>query len=289
MKASVRDRLRERRPGPVKGTAPREEPPVVLEHDVLALTASGTKEIGDSDTSLSTAQLDLLVRVDGVLSVAEITAAMPGRTGEAVGKGLEDLMRRGLIAPAQKVDPYSLDFSNFFAVPELVEPAGDTRKAAARQAMAGLASLRRHGYFVRIARRAVVSRSPAPRGRPVCVVVEDEPALAKLLRQYLALEGFSVRVASNRNEIVAALRAQPVPDMVLLDVRLPDADGFDVLSRMRHHPSLKQVPVIMLTAKATREAVLKGLALGADGYITKPFEVDVLVKAVETVLHRSGR
>ena len=68
------------------------------------------------------------------------------------------------------------------------------------------------------------------------------------------------------------------------DVVLPDADGFDILCRMRRHPVLKSVPVVMLTAKATRDAVLRGLASGANGYITKPFEADVMLKAVRTIL-----
>jgi DNA-binding response OmpR family regulator len=67
---------------------------------------------------------------------------------------------------------------------------------------------------------------------------------------------------------------------------LPDADGFDILLKMRQHPVLKKVPVIMLTAKATRESVLKGLAGGADGYITKPFEADALITAVNAVMGR---
>ena len=71
---------------------------------------------------------------------------------------------------------------------------------------------------------------------------------------------------------------------MLLDVQLPDLDGFDVLSRIRQHPLLKTVPVIMLTGEATRGAVLKGIHGGADGYVTKPFQIDVVMKAVKTVL-----
>ncbi len=72
-----------------------------------------------------------------------------------------------------------------------------------------------------------------------------------------------------------------MPDLILLDVQLPDGNGFDILARMRQHPVLKNMPVIMLTAEATRESVLRGLQLGADGYVTKPFEPDVLVSAGE--------
>ncbi|HKW38634.1 MAG TPA: response regulator [Burkholderiales bacterium] len=288
MKQSVRHGPREPRPGHPGVAGGRERPPLLQEDDVLVLTARGTKEIRDSDTSLPTPALDLLVRVDGVLGVSEIAAGMPGLTLEGVTKGLGELLRLGFVAHASKAGLDSLDFTNFFAERELSAAGTDTRKASARQAAAGLASLKRHGYFVRIARRARNPSAPGPRGEPVGVVIEDEPSLAKLLKHYLALEGFTPRVAGNRSEIVSTLGAQPAPDIVLLDVMLPDADGFDVLSRMRQHPALKSTPVIMLTAKATREAVLKGLALGADGYITKPFELDVLAKALETVLRRSG-
>jgi DNA-binding response OmpR family regulator len=65
---------------------------------------------------------------------------------------------------------------------------------------------------------------------------------------------------------------------------LPDIDGFDILLKMRQHAALKTVPVIMVTSKATREAVLTGLARGADGYITKPVEPDTLMKAIRAVL-----
>ncbi|MDP3757650.1 response regulator transcription factor, partial [Polaromonas sp.] len=111
-----------------------------------------------------------------------------------------------------------------------------------------------------------------------------EPMLAKFIQTYLSFEGFQVRLAGNRAEVVAEFRKQPVPDLILLDVMLPDADGFDILLRLRQHPALKNVPVIMLTGKATRESVIKGLASGADGYVTKPFEADALMRAVRTVV-----
>ena len=108
--------------------------------------------------------------------------------------------------------------------------------------------------------------------------------LSKLLKTFLALEGFVTRTAMKREEVLNEFRSPPVPDLVLLDVMLPDADGFEILAAMQRHPVLKTVPVIMLTAKATRESVQRGIVGGADGYITKPFEVDVLMAAVKVVL-----
>ena len=99
-----------------------------------------------------------------------------------------------------------------------------------------------------------------------------------------AIKGAIDDAGLKRDDIQIALRLVPMPDLILLDVHLPDADGFDILARMRQHPVLKSMPVIMLTGETTREAVLKGLKGGADGYVTKPFEADVLVAAVKAVL-----
>jgi DNA-binding response OmpR family regulator len=99
----------------------------------------------------------------------------------------------------------------------------------------------------------------------------------------------ATRVAGNRQQVLDEFRKPPVPDLVLLDVVLPDINGFEVLASLRRHPSFRQVPVIMLTGKATREAVLQGLAGGADGYVTKPFEPEALMNAVHTVLGKQAR
>ena len=103
------------------------------------------------------------------------------------------------------------------------------------------------------------------------------------------MAGFKTRAAFKRDDILIALRQQPTPDLILLDVQLPDANGFDILVQMRLHPALKSMPIIMLTAEASRAAVLKGLRGGADGYVTKPFEPDQLVSAVNAVLGLSAR
>jgi len=116
------------------------------------------------------------------------------------------------------------------------------------------------------------------------MVVEDDPELQRALKFLLTMEKFVPRLASNRAEILEALRSLPLPDVALLDVGLPDTNGFEVLARMRAHPRLKSIPVIMLTGKAQREDVMRGLVEGADGYITKPFDRDVLLTGIRAVL-----
>jgi DNA-binding response OmpR family regulator len=116
------------------------------------------------------------------------------------------------------------------------------------------------------------------------LVVEDDAELQRALKFLLTVEKFAPRQAANREQILEALRASPLPDVVLLDVGLPDINGFDVLARMRAHPQLKSIPIIMLTGQAQREDVMRGLAGGADGYITKPFDRDVLLTGIRAVL-----
>lgn len=245
------------------------------DNQVYTLTPRGQDELRGGETKLNPAEIELLVRIDGSQTLAQLRAGMTAGTGGIFTAALMTLQDKGLVMLAE-VDPFTEQFSarmNDFAVTQ-----------AQSEADSGAASLKKAGYYVRIA----LTRGPARLRQPgealSAIVVDDEPMLAKFIQSYLSFEGFQVRLASNRAEVVAEFRKQPAPDLILLDVMLPDADGFDILLRLRQHPALKNVPVIMLTGKATREAVLKGLAGGADGYVTKPFEADALMHVVRTVL-----
>ncbi len=258
-------------------------PGMVNEHDVYVLTEKAEKELHGAETSLSPATIELLVRIDGKQDVAQVAQGVRSLSPDAVIETLRKMLEGGLIRLPPR-DGGSDELVDFFSGVVSPLPTRKAMTAAKAEASSGASTLQKQGYYVRIARRDSARRR-APADRPLSVfTIEDEPLLAKFLKQFLAFEGYQVRIAGNREEIVAGLRSPPPPDLVLLDVMLPDADGFDILLKMRQHPVLKDVPVIMLTAKATREAVLKGLAGGADGYITKPFEADTLVKAIQSVL-----
>lgn len=247
----------------------------MLQHQIYALTSSGEKELRGGATVLSPTQIELLVRIDGKLTYSQIKAAMPAISGDAFTSVFQDLLNRRLVSVAA-ADP----FADKFQV-QLDQMAWSLAEA---EADAGAKSLKRAGFFVGIARKRGAPRSLAPGEVLSAVVVEDDPMLAKFIRSYLSFEGFGVRLASTRAEVIAEFRKLPVPDLILLDVTLPDADGFAILLTLRQHPAFKAVPIIMLTGKTTREAVIKGLANGADGYITKPFEADTLMRAVRLVV-----
>ena len=115
------------------------------------------------------------------------------------------------------------------------------------------------------------------------LVVDDDVALAEMLGIVLRGEGYDPVHCGDGEGALAVFR-EVRPDLVLLDVMLPDANGFDILQRMKQVPALKTTPVIMTTAEATRASVMRGLVGGADGYLTKPFKTDILLKGVRTVL-----
>jgi two-component system OmpR family response regulator len=100
----------------------------------------------------------------------------------------------------------------------------------------------------------------------------------------LAKHGFKTRAATNLQGILKGVNARPRPDAILLDVMLPDANGFAVLERVRRHPELGGTAVVMLTSLSEPSDVAKGLALGANGYLSKPARPQVLVAAIRDVL-----
>ena len=259
--------------------------PALDDNALLALTKEGERELREPGTRLTPDQLEALVLMDDMSTVAQTVKRVSGLSGEesdAVRERFVDLVAKGLVCCGADLGRGALDPGDFFT-PSAGLPAGSDLGAQAR-ADADIKLLGRNGYCVNMARHPAVPRERADGDKLTVVVVDDDRNICSLLKMYLKLEGLETRLATNREEIVAALRQAPLPDLVLLDVSLPDADGFDILARMRQHPVLRAVPVIMVTAAATREAVLRGIQGGADGYVTKPFQIHPLVRAVKEVL-----
>jgi DNA-binding response OmpR family regulator len=111
------------------------------------------------------------------------------------------------------------------------------------------------------------------------LIADDEPNIVLSLEFVLAEEGYRVRVARDGREALEALAAE-TPDLVLLDVMLPHVSGFDVCQRIRAEPAWRDVRIVMLSAKGREVEVQKGLALGADAYVTKPFGIKELLAEV---------
>lgn len=113
------------------------------------------------------------------------------------------------------------------------------------------------------------------------LVVDDEPNIVMALEFLMKQQGYGVRSASDGNSALEEVERDP-PDMVLLDVNLPGRNGFEVCEAVRANPAWKGIRILMLTGKERDVDRRKGLALGADDYVTKPFATqDVIVKVKE--------
>jgi two-component system phosphate regulon response regulator PhoB len=118
------------------------------------------------------------------------------------------------------------------------------------------------------------------------LVVEDERDIAALVAYHLTKEGYRVRTAEGGVEALEGVNAER-PDLVLLDLMLPGFSGYEVLTELRRRPELSEIPVIVLTARRDEADRVKGLELGADDYVTKPFSPRELVLRVSAVLRRA--
>ena len=117
------------------------------------------------------------------------------------------------------------------------------------------------------------------------LVVDDESDVSDLVAYHLKAKGFQVEVVNNPNSSIGTARSF-LPDLVILDVMMPDINGIHICRMLRSDPKLKKVPVIFLTAKAEENDRVQGLEIGADDYICKPFSTKELVLRVQTILRR---
>ncbi|MEA2299439.1 MAG: two-component system, OmpR family, response regulator [Solirubrobacteraceae bacterium] len=125
----------------------------------------------------------------------------------------------------------------------------------------------------------------SPDNAPRVLVVDDEPNIVDVVSMALRFQGFAVAAAASGAEALARV-ADFRPDIVVLDIMLPDMEGFDVAERL----SAKRidVPIIFLTARDATEDKVRGLTIGGDDYVTKPFSLEELVARIRTILRRSG-
>ena len=127
-----------------------------------------------------------------------------------------------------------------------------------------------------------MSESPcsAPDTPRKVLIADDEPNIVTALDFLLRRHGYDVKVATNGDEALALVESY-APDLVLLDVMMPVKSGYEVCQRMRERPEWRSIRIVMLSAKGREAEVSKGVSLGADLYITKPFSTHALIEAID--------
>ncbi len=123
--------------------------------------------------------------------------------------------------------------------------------------------------------------------KPLVLVVEDEAAIATMLRYNLEKSGFRVEEAGDGQEALTRI-AEIQPDIVLLDWMLPQMSGIEVCRQIRRRPTTRELPVIMVTARTEDQDAVRGLNTGADDYITKPFNMEALIARIRALLRRAN-
>ena len=120
------------------------------------------------------------------------------------------------------------------------------------------------------------------------LIVEDEESLLKLETILLTVKGYEVSGVSTGNAALERLSGEQF-DLILLDIMLPDVDGYDICRRIKEHPRHAGIPVVMLTARKSIEDQERGATCGADAYLTKPFKSALIIETIEGLLSGSSR
>jgi len=253
------------------------------------ITAPGKDARASDDTAIPTDYRRLMALIESKTHFDVIRGRLREYPDPLLEEWLSELEELGFIEILPAESGADLDFTDHFNSIPAKEPRvlpQDADRLARTAAEAGTA-LERSGLFLareRIANLPASKRAPA---QTTVLIVEDDPDQLALADLRVSMAGYSVRVARDAAELLAELRTRQPPDIVLLDVMLPDGDGFDILAKIRSHRKLAMLPVVMLTAKTEAADIQRGLALGADAYVTKPYSKSVLVDAIRQVL-RAG-
>lgn len=129
---------------------------------------------------------------------------------------------------------------------------------------------------------------PTDQDKKKLLLVDDDPNLVLLVKDYLEFRGYEVTAANNGREALQILD-KDIPDMIICDVMMPEVDGYGFVADLRKRQDIGWIPVLFLSAKGQSQDRIKGLNLGADVYMVKPFEPEELVAQVESSLSQSGR
>jgi CheY-like chemotaxis protein len=147
-------------------------------------------------------------------------------------------------------------------------------------------ALARTGAYLALDRLRVRQATPKAPEDTVVLIVEDDPDQLALADLRMTMAGYRVRATQTAKGFLQSMFEEGAPDLLILDIELPDCDGFEILTRMRRHKVLANLPIVMLTAKNDPDAIGRGLSLGADGYVTKPYTKNILADVVRRILNQ---
>lgn len=272
---------------------------------VFRLTRSGSATLAQPQGRVSRGFLRLLALIDGQRSLADLLAATPSLSPADIQLWTRELTRQGLIEAQKETGRTGYEYEGFLEMekdedfnktvehvrqalkreqPQIEDHLlKTTARLVALESTSTSRAIDEKGFF------AFPSRAPGTAVRAagdfLVLIVEDDALQSSVTQAIVAKDGYRTQVAASGDELLAQLKAVQRPDLILMDVEMPGGDGFDFLDQIRKHPHYAKTRVIMLTGRSERSDIARGIMLGANGYVTKPFKADLLRGAIRQTLN----
>jgi len=254
--------------------------------DFFSQTLKGKAEMAVRPGKLGTGLRTLLGLVGEGASFPDLKTRLPQVPESKLNAALDALVRDGYLQRTSvAADPADndLDFTRFISRP-VKEPTLQ-QKQLAEATLAGIRSSGRAGFHVKAIDRPAAPIKPHAGGdRHTALILEADDGHALVVTRALLLARFNTRAAGKRAEIIAELNRKPPPDIVVMELALPEVGGLELLNRLRQHPVYKDIPVLVMAKTQKREDVVQALANGASGFLSKPFKPEQVVEGVRALL-----
>ena len=283
---------------------------------IFHLTGAGSAALAQPQGRVSRGFLRLLAMIDGRRNLADLCQATPNLPAADIQSWTRELARQGLIklaaasaaaaafasAPATKSYEYegALEMEKDDVFNQTVEQVRQalkrdqpqteerqlktTARLVAMESDATSRAIDENGFFA-FPSRAATAPGSSKAGDFLVLIVEDDPLQAHMTQTIVSQEGYRTDIAADGDELLVHLHAARKPDLILMDVELPGGDGFNFLDKIRKHPHYEKTRVIMLTGRSERADIARGIMLGANGYVTKPFRPELLRSAIRQTLN----
>jgi CheY-like chemotaxis protein len=279
------------------------------EQTVYKLSTSGANALARPQGRVSPGFLHMLSKIDGQRTVAQLGELMPNLSPSDLKMWTGELARQGLIVatgPAatagstfeydafvemDKDDEFNRTVESVRESLRRAQPQAEeqslrtTARLVAMESKSSDRVITEKGFFAFPSHEGQGESAGKQPGDFLVLVVEDDAIQAHMALTIVAKEGYQTAVAADGNELLAYLKSARRPDLILMDVELPGGDGFDYLEKMRNHAGYRHQPVIMLTARSSRSDIARGIMLGANGYVTKPYKSELLRGAIRQTLN----
>lgn len=284
---------------------------MATDNPVYRLTRSGATALANPQGRVSRGFLRLMAQLDGERDLRELHTFIPNLAPDDLRLWTRELERQGLIEQPRRL---ALNNSGSFEYEGALEMEKDdafnqtveqirlslkrdqpqtedhllktTARLVALESDSTARAITENGFFAFPSRAGEADDSAQARPEAFLVlIVEDDPLQAHMTQTIVARDGYQTALAADGNGLLAYLKSPRRPDLILLDVELPGGNGFDFLEKMRNHLNYQKQRVIMLTGRSERSDIARGILLGANGYVTKPYKPELLRGAIRQTLN----